>query len=102
MEFRNTDSKHVDWVKALKHLFQQLQAYVKQHHGAGPAWNPQGLHVTEYKADKQGKAVSKPAAAGPASSPGPVPPSGAQQPLWCNPALFCLALGVCCTAILNP
>jgi len=59
MEFRNADSRHVDWVKALKQLFQQLKAYVKQHHMAGPSWNPGGIPLTDFKADKSASAAAK-------------------------------------------
>jgi len=77
MEFRNADSRHVDWVKALKQLFQQLKAYVKQHHMAGPSWNPGGIPLTDFKADKSASAAAKPApAVASASAPRPPPPPG--------------------------
>lgn len=71
MEFRNSDSRHVDWVKALKQLFQQLKAYVKQHHMAGPAWNANGTPFKDFKLDSSGAAAPSP---GPASVPKPPPP----------------------------
>ncbi|DBA84277.1 TPA: hypothetical protein ACH3X2_006334 [Trebouxia sp. C0005] len=75
MEFRNADSRHVDWVKALKQLFQQLKAYVKQHHMAGPSWNPRGVPLTDFKADKNASAASSPGpAVVSASAPRPPPP----------------------------
>ena len=77
MEYRNTDSRHVDWVKALKQAFQQLKAYVKQHHMAGPAWNANGTPFKDFKPDSTGAAAPSPA-----SAPKPPPPS--EQP--------CLAL----------
>lgn len=80
MEFRNTDSRHVDWVKALKQLFQQLKAYVKQHHMAGPSWNPTGIPLTDFKADKNASAASNPAPAlASASVPRPPPPGTCQR-----------------------
>ena len=75
MEFRNSDSRHVDWVKALKQVFQQLKAYVKQHHMAGPAWNANGMPFKDFKLDSSGAAAPSPA---PASAPKP-PPPGEQQ-----------------------
>ena len=48
-EFRSKDAQHVEWVKALKELFDQLKAYVKQHHVAGPAWNRNGAPVSQFK-----------------------------------------------------
>ena len=74
MEFRNTDSRHVDWVKALKQVFLQLKDYVKQHHMAGPSWNPNGIPLTDYKADKPSAASSPAPSAVPASAPKPPPP----------------------------
>jgi len=80
MEFRNADSRHVDWVKALKQLFQQLKAYVKQHHMAGPSWNPSGIPLTDFKADKSASAASNPAPAlASASGPRPPPPGICQH-----------------------
>lgn len=79
MEFRNSDSRHVDWVKALKQVFQQLKAYVKQHHMAGPAWNANGTPFKDFKPDSVGAAAPSPA---PTSAPKPAPPG--EQP--------CLAL----------
>ncbi len=84
MEFRNADSRHVDWVKALKQLFQQLKAYVKQHHMAGPSWNPRGIPLTEFKADNNASAASNPAPAPPsASAPRPPPPGICQHHKRC-------------------
>ena len=37
-----------EWVKALKDLLKGLAAYLKQHHAAGPAWNPNGLPLSQY------------------------------------------------------
>lgn len=72
MEFRNSDSRHVDWVKALKQVFQQLKAYVKQHHMAGPAWNANGTPFKDFKPDSVGAAAPSPA---PTSAPKPAPPA---------------------------
>lgn len=73
MEFRNSDTRHVEWVKALKNLYQQLKQYVKQHHMAGPAWNARGIPFKDYKADSKG-AAPRPQ---PASTPAPAPPVSA-------------------------
>lgn len=37
-----------EWVKSLKELLKGLAAYVKQHHVAGPAWNPNGLPLSQF------------------------------------------------------
>ena len=52
----------MEWVKALKELFDQLKAYVKQHHVAGPAWNRNGVPVGQFKLAEGGGATA--AAAG--------------------------------------
>ena len=78
MEFRNSDSRHVDWVKALKQVFQQLKAYVKQHHATGPAWNANGIPFKDFKPDIAGAAAPSPA---PASAPKP-PPAGERLSHW--------------------
>ena len=71
MEFRNSDSRHVDWVKALKQVFQQLKAYVKQHHMAGPTWNANGIPFKDYKPGSSGAAAPSPE---PAAAQQPQPP----------------------------
>ena len=57
-EFRSKDPQHVEWVKALKELFDQLKAYVKQHHVAGPAWNRNGIPVSQFKLAEGGGAAA--------------------------------------------
>lgn len=42
-----------EWVKALKELLKGLAAYVKQHHAAGPAWNPDGIALSQYTPGSQ-------------------------------------------------
>ncbi len=48
-----------EWVKALKELLKGLAAYVKQHHAAGPAWNPTGVLLSQYTpgAEASGEAL---------------------------------------------
>eukprot|EP00891_Asterochloris_glomerata_P007916 jgi/Astpho2/7916/Aster-06394 len=72
-EFRSKDPQHVEWVKALKELFDQLKAYVKQHHVAGPAWNRNGVPVSQFKLAEGGDAAA-PAAGAPKRPAGPQPP----------------------------
>ncbi|KAL3158071.1 hypothetical protein ABBQ32_011678 [Trebouxia sp. C0010 RCD-2024] len=77
MEFRNSDSRHVDWVKALKQVFQHLKAYVKQHHPAGPAWNANGIPFKDCKSDSPGAAAPSPApASAPKTQPAAAPSRG--------------------------
>lgn len=37
-----------EWVKALKELLKALAAYVKQHHATGPAWNANGVSLSQF------------------------------------------------------
>lgn len=40
---------HVEWVKTLKELVLALAAYLRAHHAAGPAWNPAGRPLSQFK-----------------------------------------------------
>ena len=51
MEHRQKDPRQVDWVKALKALFFGLRDYTKVHHAFGPAWNPRGVPLSQYKGE---------------------------------------------------
>lgn len=42
-----------EWVKALKELLKGMAAYVKQHHAAGPAWNSDGVPLSQYSPGAQ-------------------------------------------------
>eukprot|EP00958_Prasinococcus_capsulatus_P000551 scaffold48_cov395-Prasinococcus_capsulatus_cf.AAC.4 len=78
-EFKGVDDRHVTWVKALKELCAQLQAYVKKHHATGPAWNPKGIDLKEYLAGGGGAPSSSkpmPPAGGPPPPPPPMPAGG--------------------------
>lgn len=59
MEHRNTDAgaTQVAWVRTLKEVFQRLKAYVRKHHLAGPAWNPNGIPVSEFQQSRSEKAA---------------------------------------------
>ncbi|KAI7742133.1 hypothetical protein M8C21_003537, partial [Ambrosia artemisiifolia] len=60
VEYRNKDSNHVEWARALKELYVPgLRNYVKTHYPLGPVWSATG------------SAVSAPPKA---SAPAPPPP----------------------------
>lgn len=43
VEYRNKDSNHVEWIKALKELYVPgLKDYVKTYYPLGPVWNSTG------------------------------------------------------------
>lgn len=63
VEYRNKDSNHVEWARALKELYiPGLRDYVKSHYPLGPVWSATGA------------AVSAPPKASKPSAPAPPPP----------------------------
>ncbi|KAK9053364.1 hypothetical protein SSX86_029997 [Deinandra increscens subsp. villosa] len=47
VEYKNKDSNHVEWAKALKELYVPgLRDYVKSHHPLGPIWSATGVVVS--------------------------------------------------------
>ncbi|KAI3786326.1 hypothetical protein L1987_39925 [Smallanthus sonchifolius] len=47
IEYKNKDSNHVEWAKALKELYVPgLRDYVKSHHPLGPVWSATGAIVS--------------------------------------------------------
>ncbi|KAI3809776.1 hypothetical protein L1987_19376 [Smallanthus sonchifolius] len=47
VEFKNKDSSHVEWAKALKELYVPgLRDYVKNHYPLGPVWSTTGVTVS--------------------------------------------------------
>ena len=57
--FTHRRSGHVDWVNSLKALVLALAAYVRDHHAAGPAWNPGGGSVAGFKGARDGRACNE-------------------------------------------
>ena len=48
-------------VKSLKELLKGLAAYVKQYHATGPAWQPSGIPISQFRPGAQassGKSLS--------------------------------------------
>ncbi|XP_064597036.1 adenylyl cyclase-associated protein 1-like isoform X2 [Liolophura sinensis] len=68
-EFRGVNETQVQWCKSLTGIFNELMAYIKQHHTTGVAWNPQGG-----VASVPSSASSTPSAGGPPPPPPPPPP----------------------------
>ncbi|KAL8255325.1 hypothetical protein R6Q59_033546 [Mikania micrantha] len=47
VEYKNKDSNHVEWAKALKELYVPgLRDYVKSHHPLGPVWSATGVIIS--------------------------------------------------------
>ncbi|XP_078544093.1 adenylyl cyclase-associated protein 2 [Lissotriton helveticus] len=41
-DYKNTDSRHVDWVKSCLNIWTELQIYIKEYHTTGLSWNKTG------------------------------------------------------------
>lgn len=44
-DFKEKDAKHVEWSKSWISTLTELQAYIKQFHTTGLAWNPQVIKI---------------------------------------------------------
>ncbi|XP_055510510.1 adenylyl cyclase-associated protein 2 isoform X1 [Leucoraja erinacea] len=42
-EFKESDRRHVEWVKSFLRIWTELQAYIKEYHTTGLSWNKSGL-----------------------------------------------------------
>lgn len=79
-EFKGTDQTQVDWVQSFLKMITGLQAYVKQYHTTGPAWNNSGKDISEIVAALKSSSssspppASTPKSAGPPAAGGPPPP----------------------------
>ncbi|XP_043573670.1 adenylyl cyclase-associated protein 1 [Chiloscyllium plagiosum] len=67
-EYKDTDKRHVEWVKAYINFWTELQAYIKAHHTTGLSWSKTGPKATA-------SSVTAPPSGGTAPPPpGPPPP----------------------------
>ncbi|NXO80799.1 CAP2 protein, partial [Sitta europaea] len=41
-DYKNSDTRHVDWVKSYLNIWSELQAYIKEHHTTGLTWSKTG------------------------------------------------------------
>ncbi|KAK4797695.1 hypothetical protein SAY86_030021 [Trapa natans] len=81
VEYRNKDSNHVEWAKAIKELYLPgLRDYVKNYYPLGPVWSPTGKPATSAPAKVPSKA---PAPGAPAPPP---PPSASLFSLESSPS----------------
>ena len=84
VEHKGKNEAHVTYAKAMKQLFVDLAAYVKDNHRTGLEWNPKGVSVAEAKsAPAAGGAPAPPPLAPPPMAPpvgGPPPPPPPRLP----------------------
>uniref|UniRef100_A0A8C9V2A8 Adenylyl cyclase-associated protein n=1 Tax=Scleropages formosus TaxID=113540 RepID=A0A8C9V2A8_SCLFO len=59
-DYKDTDKRHVDWVRSYLSIWTELQTYIKQHHTTGLVWSKTGPIV--------------PSSEGPCPPPPPPPP----------------------------
>lgn len=78
-EYKEKDQNHVNWVKQWLQLLSELQAYVKQTHTTGVAWNSTRQSKTfdasrVSTSDSSSSSAPAPPAAAPSGPPPPPPP----------------------------
>ncbi|XP_053570748.1 adenylyl cyclase-associated protein 2 isoform X2 [Bombina bombina] len=44
-DYKNTDARHVDWVKSCLNIWTELQAYIKEYHTTGVSWLKDGTNI---------------------------------------------------------
>ncbi|XP_012872220.1 PREDICTED: adenylyl cyclase-associated protein 1 [Dipodomys ordii] len=88
-EYKDVDKKHVDWVKAYLSIWTELQAYIKEFHTTGLAWNKTGPVAKELSGLPSGPSVgSGPPPPPPGPPPPPVPTSSGSDDSASRSALF--------------
>ena len=49
VEHKGKNENHVTFAKAMKAIFTELGAFVKEHHCTGLEWNPKGVAIADFK-----------------------------------------------------
>ncbi|PFH52429.1 hypothetical protein AMATHDRAFT_46293 [Amanita thiersii Skay4041] len=79
-EWKEKDTKHVEWVRALTKILNETKKYVEEYNPTGLSWNPKvnpdsiGINLEEF----QSKTAVSAAASAPPPPPPPPPPMAAQ------------------------
>ncbi|XP_007906941.1 adenylyl cyclase-associated protein 1 [Callorhinchus milii] len=75
-DYKETDKKHVDWVKAYLKIWADFQAYIKANHTTGVSWSKTGKKATA------AKGCGMPGGPAPPTAPAPPPfvPATAASP----------------------
>ncbi|XP_020369142.1 adenylyl cyclase-associated protein 1 [Rhincodon typus] len=74
-EYKDTDKRHVEWVKAYINFWTELQAYIKAHHTTGLSWSKTGPKPTASPVSVTPSGGTAP------PPPGPPPPPQEATPL---------------------
>ncbi|XP_072226797.1 adenylyl cyclase-associated protein 2 [Leuresthes tenuis] len=67
-EYKETDRRHVDWVRSYLSIWTEIQSFIKQHHTTGLVWSKTGPIAPASLSD------SPPASRAPCPPPPPPPP----------------------------
>ncbi|CAL2048943.1 unnamed protein product [Caenorhabditis brenneri] len=73
-EFKDTDPRHVEWTKAWKAIFEEMQKFVRQVHTTGLVWNSAPGSVPDASSSAPVAAPAPKAPGGPGGPPPPPPP----------------------------
>ncbi|KAF9646279.1 hypothetical protein BDM02DRAFT_3189000 [Thelephora ganbajun] len=76
-EYKDKDTKHIDWVRAFIGLLEESRKYNMEYHTTGLSWNPKGMPLVEYKATLATGSAPPPPPSAPGPPPAPGPDSGA-------------------------
>ncbi|KAK2460602.1 hypothetical protein APHAL10511_007072 [Amanita phalloides] len=83
-EWKEKDTKHVDWVRSFAKILDATKQYVQEHHRTGLAWNPKGVSIREYNKNKQELSTPVP----PPAPPPPAPLAAASSSTTSVAAVF--------------
>uniref|UniRef100_A0A8C1GTA4 Adenylyl cyclase-associated protein n=1 Tax=Cyprinus carpio TaxID=7962 RepID=A0A8C1GTA4_CYPCA len=67
-DYKDTDPRHVEWVRSYLSIWTELQTYIKEHHTTGLIWNKTGPVATP--------SMFRAPSVGPCPPPPPPPPPG--------------------------
>uniref|UniRef100_A0A8C8VII7 Cyclase associated actin cytoskeleton regulatory protein 2 n=1 Tax=Pelusios castaneus TaxID=367368 RepID=A0A8C8VII7_9SAUR len=92
-DYKNSDLRHVDWVKSYLNIWTELQAYIKEHHTTGLTWSKTGpIASTASVLSTLTSGQCLPPPPPPPLPPGPPPPfdteSGKDEATTARSALF--------------
>ncbi|KAM4687583.1 adenylyl cyclase-associated protein 2 [Discoglossus pictus] len=79
-DYKNTDARHVDWVKSYLNIWSELQAYIKEYHTTGISWSKDGPIAKAASAPPCLPGVPCAPPPPPPPPPGPPPMLDAQAP----------------------
>ncbi|KAM6958940.1 adenylyl cyclase-associated protein 2 [Aplochiton taeniatus] len=73
-DYKDSDRRHVDWVRSYLSIWTELQLFIKQHHTTGLVWSKTGSIAPP--------SLPNPAPSGPCPPPPPPPPPPGPPPLF--------------------